>query len=85
MMGYQVIEDNLREHISIDKNSEGAFRLTALVHDPNDTFNLDLDPFYKTTCFYLYDSVDEAIEVYIQDVYDMGYVFVEEDDEWMMS
>ena len=78
-MTYSVVSGNYQEHISIDNNAEGAFRLTALVHDLNDTFNLDLGPFYKTCTFYGYD-VEEAIAMYIHHVLsEMDYVFVEED------
>lgn len=79
-MTYTVISENYENQIFIDKNNEGAFRLTALVHDLNDTFNLDLGPFYKTCTFYGYE-VNEAIAEYIHYVLnEMNYVFVEEDD-----
>jgi len=84
-MAYQKVTGSLRDHLHIDKNSEGAIRISALVHDPENTFNLDLDPFYKTCVFYFYDSEEEAVENFFDHINAMGYIFVEEDDEWMMA
>jgi hypothetical protein len=67
----------IKELIHQDYNAEGAIRLTALVTDPAYSGS----EFYETCVFYFYDSIDEAIDVFIENIINKGYQFV----DWLES
>ena len=73
-MIYKAVMENCEECITIDTNSEGALRLTALVQDPFDTVT---GPFYHTETFYFYED-DEVVPLYIEKMKHLNYIFVEE-------
>lgn len=73
-MIYKAVMENFKECIFVDKNSEGAFVLSALIQDPKDTIT---GPFYHTLTFYFYE-IDEAIQCYIDEMKKHNYIFVEE-------
>jgi hypothetical protein len=80
MMSYEVVTEDFRDHIMIDKNAEGAIRLTALVKDPNDKYHNF--PWYQTMIYYFYD-LEESIERYIYTtLHELNYEFVEDCEDF---
>lgn len=58
--------------LAIDKNSEGAWRISAIVREPNTPFT-----FYETRVFYFYTK-QEAIERYREAIAEAGMTLVKD-------